>query len=60
MRDLTVIHEANQSLVGKGLMNIEKCELLAKVIGEFEMCKAAAYTTLEPVPALQVSFTFKF
>lgn len=58
MRDLTVIHEANQSIVSKTLMNVEKCEMLAKIIGEFEVCKTASYTMLQSVSPLQVRVYF--
>jgi hypothetical protein len=50
---MTVIHEANPSVVSKGVANVEKMELLGRIISDFDMCKSTSYT-LTAIPALQV------
>ena len=46
-----MMHEANPCQVGKGLANIEKCEMLAKIVSDFQTCKSVPYS-IQPIPAL--------
>jgi len=54
LTDLTFIEEGNKNIVDRGLVNFDKCYLIAAVIGEIQQYQRIGYSHITVVREIQV------